>query len=72
MWYEVIPTMVIIMAGLGLPHHIAQYLSVKFFDTPRLRVINDHWDILMYTRDSRLCDHPMTAGKMGLENIPDE
>ncbi|KAI4475483.1 hypothetical protein M0804_014268 [Polistes exclamans] len=72
MWYEVLPTMIIIMAGLGLPHHAAHYLCLKLYDTPKRRLLTENWDLLMYVRDSRLCDHPMTAGKMGLENIPDE
>uniref|UniRef100_A0A834P9T7 NADH dehydrogenase [ubiquinone] 1 alpha subcomplex subunit 1 n=1 Tax=Vespula pensylvanica TaxID=30213 RepID=A0A834P9T7_VESPE len=72
MWYEIFPTVAIIAAGLGLPHVATHYLCLQVYGTPMRRLLEEEWDLLMFMRDSRLCDRPQTAGKMGLENIPDD
>lgn len=33
MWYEVLPTVAIIAAGLGLPHVAAHYLCLQVYGT---------------------------------------
>ncbi|XP_072938608.1 NADH dehydrogenase [ubiquinone] 1 alpha subcomplex subunit 1 [Epargyreus clarus] len=70
MWYEILPSAVIITAALGLPgwglYHVHNLTLGNHFR----RSMTDWWDRNQYQRDMRLTGNPYVVN--GLENIPDK
>ncbi|KAK2588704.1 hypothetical protein KPH14_001594 [Odynerus spinipes] len=71
MWYEILPTVAIIMAGVGLPN-VMIYINQFAFGNPLRRTLEDPWNRRMFHRDTCLTDNPWAASAQGLKNIPDE
>ncbi|GAB1864691.1 hypothetical protein CAJAP_05770 [Camponotus japonicus] len=70
MWYEIIPSMIIIGLVPVVPQIGAYYINLFFLGNGMRRDLRDIWDRHMITRDSRIDGAPWL--NRGLENIPDD
>ncbi|XP_018367099.1 PREDICTED: uncharacterized protein LOC108763736 [Trachymyrmex cornetzi] len=70
MWYEILPSMVIIGMVPILPQWAAYYLNQYFLGNPMRRDLRQEWDRHMFTRDIRISGAPWK--NRGLENVPDD
>ncbi|KAM0726596.1 NADH dehydrogenase [ubiquinone] 1 alpha subcomplex subunit 1 [Formica fusca] len=70
MWYEILPSMVIVGLVPVVPQLAAYYINQYFLGNPMRRDMRNVWDRNMFTRDSRIDGAPWK--NRGLENIPDD
>ncbi|CAL1687958.1 unnamed protein product [Lasius platythorax] len=70
MWYEIIPSLIVVGLVPVIPQLGAYYLNQYFLGNPMRRDMRDIWDRHMFTRDSRIDGAPWKH--RGLENIPDD
>lgn len=69
MWYEILPTIVIITAFMALPHALSGPANWLLTGHYYRRSVLDKSEMMQYIRDKRLAD-PYKV--LGLENIPDD
>nr|XP_015839191.1 PREDICTED: uncharacterized protein LOC100142126 isoform X4 [Tribolium castaneum] len=69
MWYEIIPSFLIITVAVAAPHYLAGPFNWLLCGHFYRRSMMDKHEALQYLRDRRLSD-PYKI--VGLENIPDE
>ncbi|XP_030764201.1 uncharacterized protein LOC115888579 [Sitophilus oryzae] len=69
MWFEILPSVIIVMASVAVPHGIAYIFNKVLNGNMYRRDVTEMDQKLQYLRDVRLTND---AYKMaGLENIPD-
>ncbi|XP_044271221.1 uncharacterized protein LOC123015519 [Tribolium madens] len=69
MWYEIIPSFLIITVAVAAPHYLTGPFNWLLCGHYYRRSMLDKYEALQYLRDKRLID-PYKL--FGLENIPDE
>uniref|UniRef100_A0A8R2HKZ6 NADH dehydrogenase [ubiquinone] 1 alpha subcomplex subunit 1 n=1 Tax=Bombyx mori TaxID=7091 RepID=A0A8R2HKZ6_BOMMO len=69
MWYEILPTVAIITASIGLPGWGLWWCHNYFLGNHYRRSLTDRWSRALYQRDMRLTGNPYEVN--GLEAIPD-
>ncbi|XP_032678862.1 uncharacterized protein LOC116847695 [Odontomachus brunneus] len=70
MWYEIIPSLLIIGMVPVVPQLFASLVNNYFLGNSMRRDMRDIWDRHMFTRDSRIDGAPWK--NRGLQNIPDD
>lgn len=70
MWWQILPTVLIIDAALTVPHLLSSAICWAFTGKRYRRTVEDDQRMFDYLRDLRLTGSPYKLA--GLENIPDE
>ncbi|XP_061392552.1 uncharacterized protein LOC133328019 [Musca vetustissima] len=70
MWFEVLPSAVIITVALSVPTYAMYGLQKLVLGNAYRRNLDARFDRVMYLRDRRLTDNPYNMN--GLEQIPDQ
>ncbi|TMW43381.1 hypothetical protein DOY81_011538 [Sarcophaga bullata] len=70
MWFEVLPSAVIITVALSIPTYAMYGIHKLTLGNAYRRNLDERFDRVMYLRDRRLTDNPYIMN--GLDQIPDE
>ncbi|XP_050346179.1 uncharacterized protein LOC126770706 [Nymphalis io] len=70
MWYEIIPSFLIITAGLGVPGWALYHIHNLTLGNHYRRTMISRWDRMSYQRDLRITGNPYEVN--GLDALPDK
>ncbi|KAG7207728.1 hypothetical protein KM043_009343 [Ampulex compressa] len=70
MWFEILPSMLIVGASVVIPQHLVFLLNNLVYGNSMRRNLKHSFDLDMFMRDTRMTGEPWKLA--GLENIPDE